>query len=155
MQEIAAIIGAVSGIVSLLAIIYMVGIWKGKIDTQLGNICRSLQKYPLEETAVMTKTLWDIYVVDALRDRPDLAEQHSAYKLKPGGEDLIPDDIKQELRQLPDSSKNSEAIASGYLVVKFLGLERVSRMAEQGSLSVQEAIAVLSTFFDENNRHPE
>jgi len=153
MENIAAIIGAVTGIVSLLTIVYLVGFWKGKIEAQLGNVCQSMQKYPLEETAVMTKTLWDIYVVDALRNRPDLAEHHSSYRLKPEGQCLIPDDIKQELDHLPTNPTNKEAIASGYLVVKFLGVERVSRMAEEKGLSMQEAIAVLSTYLDEKNSH--
>lgn len=153
MENIAAIIGAISGVASLLTIVYLVGFWKGKIEAKLGNVCQSMQKYPLEETAIMTKTLWEIYVVDALRNRPDLAEHHSSYKLKQEGEDLIPDDIKQELDNLPTNPTNDESIATGYLVVKFLGQERISRMAEEKGLSMQEAIAVLSTYLDENSRH--
>lgn len=153
MENIPAIIGAVSGVVSLLTIVYLVGFWKGKIEAQLGNIVQSMQKYPPEETAVMTKTLYDIYVVDALRKRPDLAEHHSSYKLKPEGHNLIPDDIKQELDKFHTNPTNKEAIASGWLVVKCLGVERVSQMAEQKGLSTQEAIAILSAYLDEKNPH--
>ncbi|GAH80246.1 unnamed protein product, partial [marine sediment metagenome] len=131
MQDIFAIIGAVSGVVSLLTIIYLVGIWKGRVDTQLGSISQSLQKYPPEETALMAKTLWDIYVVDALRNRPDLAQHHSSYKLKKEGLDLISNDIKRDLDCLDLNPLNNEAIACGWLVVKFLGVERVSKMAKQ------------------------
>ncbi|MBA7601839.1 hypothetical protein ES703_08923 [subsurface metagenome] len=151
MENIAAIIGAVSGIASLIAIVYLVGFWKGKVDTQLGSISQSMQKYPLEETALMTKTLWDIYVVDALRNRPDLAEHHSAYKLKKEGHDLIPDDIKKDLDRLDLNPLNNEAIACGWLVVKLLGTERISRMAEGNGLSLQESIAILSTYLEEKN----
>ena len=154
MQEIAAIIGAVSGIISLLTIVYLVGFWKGKIDTKLGNVCQSLQKYPLEETAVMTKTLWDIYVVDALRSRPDLAERGSAYRLKKEGEELIPDHIKALLDRIPHNPLNNEALATGYLVVKHIGLGHIGKMAEEKNLSVQEAIAVLSTYLEAKKNSP-
>lgn len=152
MQEIFAIIGAVSGIISLAAIVYFAGVWRGQVDKDRDSFRKCIEQYPPAEMWTMVKTLWDIYVVDALRTRPDLAEHHSAYKLKPEGEDLIPDDIKQELKQLPHNPFNNDEIASGYLVVKFLGLERVSKMAEQKGLSVQEAIAILSTYLDEKNR---
>ncbi|MBA7669982.1 hypothetical protein ES703_78123 [subsurface metagenome] len=136
-----------------MTIVYLVGFWKGKIEAQLGNIVQSMQKYPPEETGRMINTLWEIYVLEPLRNRPDLAEHHSSYKLKPEGHCLIPDDIKQELDNLPTNPINKEAIASGYLVIKFLGVERVSRMAEEKGLSLQEAVAVLSTYLDEKNHH--
>lgn len=153
MEEITSIIGAVTGIVSLLTILYLAVRWKSNVDKDRDYFRKCIEQYPPAEMWTMAKTLWDIYVVDALRTRPDLAEHHSAYKLKPEGEDLIPDDIKQELTQIPHNPNFNDEIASGYLVVKFLGLERVSKMAEQKSLSVQEAIAILSTYLDEKNRH--
>lgn len=150
--EVVAIIGAVSGLLSLFTIIYLLGVWKGKVDNQLVSISQSMHKYPPEETALMAKTLWEIYVVDALRNRPDLAEHHSAYKLKDEGKDLIPDDLKGELDRLDLNPLNNESLASGWLVVKYLGTERISRMAEQKCLSVQESIAILSTYLEERRR---
>ncbi|GAI65553.1 unnamed protein product [marine sediment metagenome] len=41
-----------------------------------------------------------------------------------------------------------EDIATGYLVVKHIGLELISKMAEEKNLSVQESIAILSTYLD-------
>jgi len=96
----------------------------------------------------MAKTLWDIYIVDALHHRPDLAERGSAFKLLPEGEDLIPDDLKQILDSIPNNPLNSEGISSGYLVVKYIGLEPLSKMAQEKKLSVQEAIAILSCYLD-------
>lgn len=155
-MDITAIIGAVSGVISMLTLVYLLGVWKGGVDSKLKDIARLLSQYPPSETALMAKTLWEIYVVDALRNRPDLAEHQSAYKLKKEGEDLIPDHLKAELCQISKSllivenCNNNEAIASGWLVVKHLGMEAISRMAEEKDLSVQESIAILSTYFVNN-----
>jgi len=153
MQDIAGIIGAISGVISLVAIIYFLGVWRGQVDKDRTYFSDCLRLYPPGEMWTMVKTLWDIYVVDALHNRPDLAEHHSAYKLKPEGEELIPEDVKQKLKEIPKNPRSKEDIASGWLVVKFLGMERVSQMAEKKGLTVQEAIAVLSAFLDENNQH--
>lgn len=152
-MDLAAIIGAVSGVASILGLAYLLGIWKGGVDSKLKDITQLLSQYPPSETALMTKTLWDIYVVDALRNRPDLAEHQSAYKLRKEGEDLIPDHLKAELCQIsknPSIGEKGEAIASGWLVVKCLGMEAISRMAEEKGLSVQESIAILSTYLMNN-----
>ena len=148
MQDIFAIIGAVSGIASLLAIIYLVGVWKSRVDTNLGNIIQSMQKYPLEQTALMAKTLWEIYVVDALQHRPDLAERGSGFRLKQEGKDIIPDYMLTLLKRVPRNPLNSEQVATGYLVVKHIGLDIINKMAEEKELTVQESIAILSTWLE-------
>ena len=151
-----AIIGAVSGIVSILCVAYLLGVWKGGVDSKLRDITQLLSQYPPSETALMTKTLWDLYVLDPLRSRPDLAEHQSAYKLSEKGEDLISDHLKAELckisKNLADAENcnKGEAIASGWLIVKNLGIESISRMAEEKQLNVQEAIAILSCYLVNN-----
>lgn len=148
MEQIAAIIGSISGVLSLLGIVYMLGRWKGQVDTRLRELTDTMNKYPPAETAIMLKTLWDIYVVDALRARPELAESHSAFRLKKEGHDMIPDALKQELDHITPNPTR-EAVASGYLVVKHLGMESITRWAGEVELSVQEAIAILSIYLDE------
>lgn len=151
-MDVATIIGSVTGIVSLLGIIYMIGWWKGQVDSKLRNIEQQFTAYPLPELAMMTKTLWNVYVINALGGRPDLAEQHSAFKLSKEGYDMIPDALKEELDQIPvNPSTNKDSIASGYLVVKHLGMDKISIMAKESGLSVQEAIAILSLYLDEKH----
>jgi len=148
MEHIASIIGSITGVLSLLGIVYMLGHWKGQVDTRLRELTDTMNQYPPAETTLMVKTLWDIYVVDALRARPELAESHSAFRLKKEGHDMIPDALKRELEHItPNPTK--EAVASGYMVVKHLGLERISKWAGEVELSVQEAIAILSIYLDE------
>jgi len=155
-MDLAAIIGAVSGIISIIGVVYLLGVWKGGVDSKLKEIAQLLSRYPPEETALMTKTLWNIYVVDALRNRGDIAEHQSAYKLNKEGEALIPEYLKAELCRISkdlvmvENDNKAEGIASGWLVVKSLGLETITRMADEKGLSVQESIAILSCYFLNN-----
>lgn len=148
MESITSIIGAISGCLSLLGIVYLFGVWRGKVDTQLKDFTKCIKDYPPAEMWTMVKTLWEIYVVAALHRRPDLAEHGSGYTLKKEGEDLIPDYILPLLKGIPRNPHNSEAVATGYLVVKHIGLELISKMAEEKDLTVQESIAILSTWLE-------
>jgi len=161
MNDITSIIGAISGCLSLLAIVYLFGFWRGKVDStqsefreRLKEIREVFKNYPPAEMWTMLKTLWDIYVVEALHHRPDLAEHGSGFKLKREGEDLIPDYIKPLLDHNPPNPFNSEAVATGYLVVKLIGMELIGRMAAEKGLSLQESIAILSTYLDEKLAKP-
>lgn len=152
MQQVLQILGIVSGLLSLAGVIYLIGYWKGGIDAWKREMSRCIEQYPPAETALMVKTLWEIYVVDALRARPDLAEHASLFKLKKEAEFLIPDEIKQRLVQIPRNPENSDEVASGWLVVKKIGLYSIERLAVEKNLSVQETIAILSTYLDEHGR---
>jgi len=131
--------------------VYMLGVWRGKVDNQLNSLGTSFQDYPPAEMWTMTKTLWDIYIIEALHHRPDLAEHSSSFKLKREGENLIPDHMKTLLDRLPLNPLNHEAVATGYLVVKLIGLELIGKMAEEKQLTVQEAIAILSCYLEAHN----
>ncbi len=154
MENIASIVGAVSGCLSLLGLVYLFGVWRGKVDNKLNGLAKSLHDYPLAEMWTMTKTLWDVYVMDALRHRPDLAEHGSRFKLKQPGKDLIPDYIKPLLDRLPHNPGLKEDIATGYLVVKHIGIDIINGMAEQKKLSIQEAIAILSCYLEAHSNSP-
>ena len=155
-MEIASIVGAVSGCLSLIGIVYMLGIWRGRVDSALKETRDNMQNYPPAEMWTMVKTLWEVYVVSALHHRPDLAEHGSGFRLKREGEDLIPDHLKALLERIPRNPDNNELIATGYLVVKHIGIDLINEMAEQKTLSVQEAIAILSTYLEahSNSQHP-
>ena len=148
MESIASVIGAISGVASLFGIVYLLAYWKGRVDTQLRTIQDDRSRYPLAEFSMMTKTLWDIYVIDALRGRPDLAEHGSAYRLKKEAQDLIPDNLKTALDQIPPLNPDTESVVTGYEVVKRLGLGPIHAMAEARHLTLQESIAILSCYLD-------
>lgn len=148
MHDIAGIVGAVSGSISLLGIAYLFGVWRGRVDSTLKDFQKCIEQYPPAEMWTMTKTLWDIYVVSALHHRPDLAGHGSDYKLKKAGEDLIPNHMKTLLQRIPRNPYNSESVATGYLVVKHIGMDLINEMAQQKELNVQEAIAILSCYLE-------
>ena len=150
-MEIASIIGAVSGCISLVGLVYLFGYRLGKFDSALDECKRMCKDYPPAEMWTMTKTLWDVYVMDALRLRPDLAARGSGFKLKQPGKDLIPDYILPLLDDIPHNPGLSEDIATGYLVVKHIGLELISQMAEEKKVSIQEAIAILSCYIENSS----
>lgn len=152
MQMFLQILGAASGVISLAMVIYLFAYWKGGVDAWRREVSRCIEQYPPSETALMVKTLWEIYVVDALRGRPDLAEHASPFKLKKETRDLIPDEIKAKLEQIPRNPGNNEALATGWLVVKKIGMPSLERLAAEQNLSVQETIAILSTYLDEQER---
>ena len=162
-MDLVSLISLIVGIVTLAGVVYAIGRWVAKIEGRL------------TELSNMLNTLWNIYVVDVLRNKPGLAEQHSDFHLKKEGLDLIPDELKDRLDEIiggnPGPSKaggrfgwladrplwrayrrppqNSNNIASGYLVVKTLGLERIKTWASEKDLSVQEGIAILSAYLAE------
>lgn len=156
MEAIASLIGAIAGGLSLIGVIYMLGVWRGQVDSQLKNAAKCFQDYPPAEMWTMVKTLWDVYIMDALRHRPDLASHGSAYKLNKEGEDLIPEYMKPLLDSIPRNPALNEDIATGYLVVKYIGLTRITQMSEENHLSIQESIALLSTYLEmrANNSRP-
>ncbi len=142
MTDITGLIGAVSGLISLLGIVYLVGVWKGRFETKLGNIQEELREHSPAETALMARTMWDIYVVEALRARPDLAEPGSGFHLKKEGEDLISEEIKEALNRFG----TCKAGCSGWEIVSALGVDTISRMAEEKGLTIQQSIAILTTY---------
>lgn len=144
-MDIVAVVGAISGVISLLGLIYALGVWKGRMQTRVERLERDYQEYPPAEIALMAKTLWDIYVVDALRARPDLVEHSSSYRLKKEAEGLIPDHLKNLLDSMPH---NSTAQARGWEVVKAMGMEPISQMAEEKGLTVQQAVAILTAYLE-------
>ena len=142
MTDIPGLVGTVAGLVSLVGIVYLVGVWKGRVETKLGNIQDELREHSPAETALMARTLWDIYVVEALRSRPDLVEHGSSYRLKKEGEALISDELKEALNRFG----TCKAGCSGWEIVRALGMDTISRMAEEKGLTIQQSIAILVTY---------
>lgn len=156
MEEIASIVGAVSGSISLLGLIWFAATWKSSVDSDRKDFRKCITDYPPAEMWTMVKTMWDVSVMEALRHRPDLASHGSGFRLKKEGIDLIPGNLKPILDRIPINPVIREDIATGYLVVKFVGLDLITAMAEETHLSLQESIAVLSTYLEMrlNNEAP-
>jgi hypothetical protein len=153
LEMVAAIIGCITGVASLFGIVWLLAYWKGGIDAWRKAHEEEHRKYPAGELALMVKTMWDIYVVGPLHDRPDLATHQSPFKLTETGASLIPDEIKAELCEVKKNPMDPEAVATGWLVVKNLGMDRIEALAKDKSLSVPETIAILSTYLENHTNH--
>ena len=153
LTNIAAIFGIIGGIIAVFTIVYMVGFWRRGIEDDIeqtkdgiAEIKDELKQHNLASFCLMVQTLWDVYVLDALHKRPDIAVSHSRPKLTQKGLDFIPEDIKERLDKLEISVKDWANISSGYLVVQVVGLDRITKLAGENALNIQEMIAVLSSY---------
>jgi hypothetical protein len=153
LADIERIVGIAAGLLSLAGFIYIVAFWKGGLDNWRKSVQEEREKYPPGETCLMVKTMWDIYVVGALKDRPDLATHQSPFKLTPDAENLIPKEVKDELCGVDIRPEDAENVASGWLVVKVLGLDRIEHISREKKLSMPETIAILSTYLDNHCNH--
>ncbi len=151
-SEVAAIIGAAAGLLSLAGVVYIAGYWKGTVDASLRELSACNTQYPPADTARMVKTMWDIYVVEALQKRPDLADHSSPWHLTKNAEILIPAGLKQSLERIEVPLNRVEDLATGWLVVQALGIDTITAFAQDANLSLQEAVAILSTHLDGRRR---
>ncbi len=143
MTEILNLIGVITGIISLLGIIYIAGYWKGGVDAFMRQTRECQDKYPVAELSLMVKTLWDVYGLEAMSKRPDLAEHSSPWHLTRKGQELIPDKFKKLLADIPGIQTDHSGVSSAWLAVKTLGLEQVDIFAKETGLTLHESIAVL------------
>jgi hypothetical protein len=159
-SEIASVFGMA---ISVGTFVYMAGFWKRGVEDNIGQIQKDvteirgdLKARNLASFCMMVQTLWDVYVLDPLHKRTDIAQFQSPPKLTQKGLDYIPADIKEQLDQLAISVKNSlkgKSTAqylgladSANLMIQVVGLDKITKVSQEKELSIQEMIAVLSTY---------
>jgi hypothetical protein len=142
-------------IISIGTLIYMAAFWKRGVEDDIGQIKKDvaemkgdLKIHNLSSFCMMVQTLWDVYVVDPLHKRPDIATSHSKLRLTQKGLDYIPEDVKAQLDKIKISAEDRVNITSGYLVVQVLGLDGITKLASEKDLSIQEMIATLSLYLE-------
>lgn len=127
-MDIVAIIGAVSGLISLLMLGYTLGVWKGAINTKV-------------------ELLWKISVEDELvRQRHnDLVGSSSDWQIKEKGEALLPEDLKHDIEGLLKKRKlNPDGSIAD--IVKHIGLSRLSRIAQEKGATIQIVVALMYAY---------
>jgi hypothetical protein len=122
MNEVTSWVGAVTGIVSLILILYYIAVWKGKTDTKVD-------------------TLWNIYVMDALQDNNQLIQHHSPVIITKLGEDEIPVELQVCIDDHMCRGKNY-----GYEVIQCLGMDKVQKFAQDKGWSVQRSLGLLALY---------
>jgi len=151
MDTVFSVIGAITGLVSLIGLVYQLGYRNANVDGKIEKMEKTLEKWNLGEIGTQVKTLWDIYVLDALRNRPDLASHSSSLTINPKGEDMLPDDVKKALREFQPCDQDMDS--ASWLVVKCLGVERIENLSKNIDLSYQETVALLAVYYQKY--HPE
>ncbi|MDD5701583.1 MAG: hypothetical protein PHU23_05975 [Dehalococcoidales bacterium] len=122
MSEIISIIALITGIISLILILYKIGVRDGKVDTKLD-------------------VLWNVYVMDALHNEANLAQHHSPPTITPEGEAIIPADFKQCIEKHTCKDGNY-----GFEVVQCLGMEKVQKFAQDNDWTMQKALGILTLY---------
>jgi hypothetical protein len=113
--------------------------------TKLEGVTATLQKYPPGEMATKVDLLWEIYAVDALHDKPNLAHSQSPLSITAEGVAEIPKHIRIALDRLPSCQTDSIADLQ-YTAVKCLGLPVVRELAVTKGWTVQQAVAMIGLY---------
>lgn len=138
----------ISCLFTLIMVFYLSIYWKSQVDSYIRQSKECDSKYPPLEIGLQVKTLWEIYGVEALRNKPDLAAHSSPWHLTPKGQSLIPEKVKEKLDDIPGQPDNREGMASFWLAVKTLGMDNVNQFARESGLTLQEAVGVLGVHVD-------
>jgi len=123
----------------------------GEISSQLKTLSDNFEKYPLPEISNQVKTLWEVYVVDALHNRQDLANRGSPLEITEKGEAMIPDDIKEMLKNHNPKFDNSHS--AGWLTINCLGIDCITALSIKLDLSFAVTMALLAVYY--RKLHPE
>ena len=148
LEQITAILGAITGVIAILSLLYNRIYHDATQDKDLAQIKEALKTYKLPEMSLMVTTMWQAYTTDLPHRRPDLAENHSPCSLRPAGLAMIPPDMQAELDKIEITPEDKENVVTGYLVTKIIGLKRINELAQKKGVLVQEMIGILSTYLD-------
>jgi len=72
-------------------------VWKGGVDKDRKLSWMHWPNTSLDDMSSKIDTLWNIYVLDALHTKPNLAQYHSPMSITAAGVEEIPEDIRLSL----------------------------------------------------------
>ena len=151
-MDVLAIAGAATGVASLGGVVYGFGWWRRGIDDStkqfrkdIADVKKQLDSANVPEMRTMVQTLWEVYVLDPLKRRPDIAQSHSPLSLTEKALNMIPGQVRDSLDRACLGDGHGE-LPSGYRAVRILGLDTITQMSLDSGLTVQETIAVLGLY---------
>jgi len=97
--DVVAIIGAITGILSFLGMVYALGVKFGQFNTKIENIEEKLID-PVQFGGLcnQVETLYGVYVIDSL-PRPSSRGQDLKMKKNPGKIIILPEEIEKTIRE--------------------------------------------------------
>jgi hypothetical protein len=144
MSDATSVVTLVMAGLSLAGMIYQFAFKNGATDSILKGIKKDMDKYPLAELANQVKTMWDVYVLDALHAHIDLASHKSPLSLTEKGLEMIPASVKEQLKgDKGDTDKHSAT----WLVIKCLGMQNIDKLSVEMNLPVSIELALLTLLY--------
>jgi len=144
MSDATSIVTLVMAGLSLVGMIYQFAFKNGTTDSILKGMKKDMDKYPLAELANQVKTMWDVYVLDALHAHIDLATHKSPLSLTEKGLEMIPASTKEMLKyDKGDTDKHSAT----WLVIKCLGMQAIDKLSVEMNLPVSIELALLTLLY--------
>jgi hypothetical protein len=147
-MDLFGIMGFIVGGLALAQAIYRFISHDVQVDADLKAIKELLKTNNLSEMSTQLKALWEVYGLDVLRSRPDLAQHRSPWRLTEAGEQLIPAELKKKIESLEVPEGWPDNVASEWLIIKAFGLDALCDYASSVHLKLPEAIAILSTHLE-------
>jgi len=141
------IIGTVAGLIAILGVAYTLGKYAGKLDDLIGMRDRlsdglvktdSLWQMKDNIAAAIIKidTLWKIYIEDSLSSSSD-----------PGGNIMLPDEIKGEIRNLLDNDKwLCQTKEPTLLIIDRIGVDKLSQVARDNKVRLGVILAQVNSY---------
>jgi hypothetical protein len=121
-----AIIGIITGMISLAGFIYTNAIWRGKIETK---VC----------------TLWEVFMEESMRPHPEYATHNSPLTLTAKGRKLIQDDELDNFCLEIIKNYNIDKMHISDLVekiIKEIPIERLRKMAKEKNITLSQLVSM-------------
>ena len=144
-------------ITTIIAILAFMGaiIWRfAALEIKIKDLPHTMSdmKERLSAVEARVNDIFDIFLEDGRSRRRDLREYHSAPKLTKAANDLIPDDVKKSITRKRMESNN--CLPGREIVSQLkqeLTLDRLSQDATERGLGLQEWIAILADYDEEES----
>lgn len=125
-----SILGAVSGVLALLGLVYALGRYTTKIDAFWQ------MKEDLSAAIIKVNTLWKIYIEDSLIG-------HS----NPGGGGVLPEELRAEIRTLLENDKHLGQVKEPtLLIIDRIGVARFSQIARDNKAGLGLVLAEVNSY---------
>jgi len=135
LTQIVALIGCITGIASLIGLIYAIGFKLGAVATKV-------------------ETLWTIYVLHPLQEliSQGYVRMESPYMLTSKGEEILPEDLKIKIREIVRSKKfrkiaKKDSIEDVVpLILDKVGIDRLGEVATKAEMNTANIAIVASLY---------
>ncbi|MFQ6071248.1 MAG: hypothetical protein ACE5KT_00905 [Methanosarcinales archaeon] len=141
-----AILGSVTGIISLASIIYFAGFKLGKMTTQIDTIAQDITtlKEGHQKIGKMATQLDRIPLMKSV-DSSNVGVGSKKYVLTEKGKALLPEDLKEDLRKVALKLGKIEFKDAAF-IIKEIGIDRLTDIALDKKIGLDELITFITLY---------